>query len=202
LDEAVALQTELRAAFADKSFQSLMSRIKERYPQHAKEGHADNQMFTADLQKLMLNVYNRILPKPPWSLESGPVGARQMHARMVTIMDHPSVRTIQEQIDDLLRGNVFGGSLEEPLLTESHNSDGMVDEFHIPLLNDPDGDAAHEFWSMDGRCSLRRSDACSHPPELLIPSKRAKSPTKSSGDRGKNSGKKGKKAKGSSNVMV
>lgn len=194
LEEAVDLQMELRAAFADKSFQQLMSRIKERYPQHAKEGHQDNTMFTADLQKLMLNVYNRVLPKPPWSLEPGPLGARQMHARMATIVDHPSVRAIQEQIGDLLRGNVFGGSLEEPLLELSHNGSGMIDEYHIPLLQDPDGDLAHEFLVMDGRCRLRRADARSHPPELLIPSNRPKSPSRPAADRDK--------AKSTSNVVV
>lgn len=179
LDEAVALQMELRTAFADKSFQALMSRIKEQYPQHAVEGHHDNQMFTADLQKIMLNVYNRVLPKPPWSLTHGPVGARQLHSRMATVADHPSVRSIQDQIEDLLRGNVFGGSLEEPLIVPSRNGNGLVDEYHIPLLADQDGDLAHEFLVMDGRCSLRRADSRRHPPELFIPSKRPKSPTNS-----------------------
>jgi len=154
LDEAVELQTELRVEFAKPNFQALCKRIREQYPQHETKGHHDQASYTADLQKLMLSVYNTVLPREPWRLSPGWAGARQMRGRMETVVDHPRVKSIQDQIDACLLCDV--SSIEDPLVLDTPDGSGAVPEFELQCVKDKHGDLAHEFWIMD-RGSLRPS---------------------------------------------
>lgn len=160
VEQAVALQKSLLAAFAEESFQNLLKLAEARHPHRGQRGHPAAQAFTVHLQGLLLHVYRMVLPRSPWCLSPGWEGFRQMTARMATVAEHPRVLVVKEQINAMLglpRHAILRAPAEEPLLTETPDGSGgsgASPSFTAALLRDSDGDAAHEFWEED-RCSGR-----------------------------------------------
>lgn len=139
-------------AFGEPSFQKLVKHTREQHPNHEQKSHRDHEAYTSDLQKLMLSVYNKVLPKEPWCLSPGWIGARQMRARMAPVLDHPRITSLQNQIDALLLCDA--SSVDDPLIIETPHGCGVSPEYELQLVTDSQGDLAHEFWAMD-RGTLR-----------------------------------------------
>jgi hypothetical protein len=153
LDEAVKLYKALKEAFAEDSFQKVARCVREKYPNRHVRGHADGTRFSADMQAVSVNVYNRVLPRKPWKLPTGVAGHRQMNARTSSVANHPKVIELRNEIQGLLHG--ISGPVdvarqpEQPLLIEKPDGSGGVEWYSNPLLADCDGDLAHEFWVED-----------------------------------------------------
>lgn len=171
LDEALRLQGELQVAFAEASFQKQRRRVEAKYPHRLEKGHAEVSKYTADMQALIVKAYDAVLPRKPWCLSPGWLGARQMTARMTSVADHPKVMRLRADINDLLgmpRNAAAGASLpaEEPVVIMASDGSGGVPTYPLPLVTDSDGDLAHEFWvedlETDGmlRCAAPRVGLC------------------------------------------
>lgn len=159
VDEAVALQRALKAAFAEESFQKLLRRAEAMHPKRGTRGHADQQAFMAQMQGLLLHVYRTVLPRKPWCLSAGWEGYREMLARTVSVAEDPRVVKLKEEINTMLglpRHTVLRPPTEEPVFVATPDGTGGVPTYAVPMVVDGDGDAAHEFWEEDRGGQLRK----------------------------------------------
>jgi len=146
-EEAIKLLSELHAKFSEASFQALVRRVEEKYPDRYDKKHQDSKRYSADIQAVALNVYSKVLARKPWSLPSGGLGVVTMNARMAGVAEHPKVIKLRAEIQGCM--GFRGCAAEDPILVEAPDGSGNVPMYPLPLLVDCDGDWAHEFWEED-----------------------------------------------------
>lgn len=155
VEEVLQLQTALKEAFAEESFQRLRRRAEAMFPKRGVRGHDDVEAFSRHLHELLHSVYRIVLPRKPWSLRPGNEGARTMMSRIANVSENPRVVRMREEINVLLglpKQMILRPPPEEPLLvevTDGRRSASSVPSYTVPLLTDTDGDQAHEFWEED-----------------------------------------------------
>mmetsp|Transcript_68898 Transcript_68898/g.165372 ORF Transcript_68898/g.165372 Transcript_68898/m.165372 type:complete len:207 (-) Transcript_68898:105-725(-) len=152
VDEALALNKALLAAFSEDKFQVLLKRAEAAHPHRGVRGHPDAQAFMTRLQGLLIHVYCSVLPQKPWCLEPSWQGVRQMNLRMAKADEDPKVVRLKEEVNKALglpRHAVIKPPAEEPVFTATPDGTGGVPGYTLPLHVDGDGDAAHEFWEED-----------------------------------------------------
>eukprot|EP00747_Dinoflagellata_sp_TGD_P184949 gnl/TRDRNA2_/TRDRNA2_41107_c0_seq1.p1 gnl/TRDRNA2_/TRDRNA2_41107_c0~~gnl/TRDRNA2_/TRDRNA2_41107_c0_seq1.p1 ORF type:complete len:224 (+),score=53.95 gnl/TRDRNA2_/TRDRNA2_41107_c0_seq1:85-756(+) len=166
--EAVSLQSQILKAVQEEQFQKLLKRAQALHPRRGVRGHPDQEKFVTQLQGLLKHVYGTILTRPPWNLDEGWQGVRQMMSKMVAVADDKKVVAVRDQINEVLglpRGAVLRPPPEEPLFVPTPDGSGPVPTYSPPLLTDTDGDQAHEFWEESreagGGIVLKKLKVCS-----------------------------------------
>lgn len=155
VDEVLQLQTALKEAFAEESFQRLRRRADTLFPQRGVRGHEHAEGFSRHLHELLNSVYRVVLPRKPWCLRPGNAGARTMMSRMTSVSEDSRIIKMREEINTLLglpKQMILRPPPEEPVfvLNSRGGKDAtVISEYTLPLLMDVDGDQAHEFWEED-----------------------------------------------------
>mmetsp|Transcript_92530 Transcript_92530/g.167128 ORF Transcript_92530/g.167128 Transcript_92530/m.167128 type:complete len:206 (+) Transcript_92530:450-1067(+) len=102
-------------------------------------------------EAITLTVYAKVLPN--WGLSPDWDGVREMIRRTADALNHPKVKKAQEEIS-VLMGLPRNATFTPPskgaeLILHRPNCDGPVPGFSRPLVQDEDGDEAHEFLVED-----------------------------------------------------
>lgn len=156
--EALQLQRQLREHFADSYFQDALKRLQLRYPSRKTKGHTDMSAYFEAFEALTLSVHAKVLPE--WGLGADWDGVREMIARMAEALKHPKVKKMQEEINVLMglpRNATFTPPTKgEDVFLYRPNRDGPVPGPTRPMIQDEDGDEAHEFLVEDHEGELRQ----------------------------------------------
>jgi len=181
--EALQLQDQLRMAFAEKEFQGKLSELNLKFPQRKTRGHDHGVLFFEAFEALSMTIYSKVLPR--YGLQGDWDGVRDMHAKMITALMHPKVKKQQEEINTLLglpRDAVFkGGKKETEMFVYRPQRDAAPPAPPLALLEDEEGDTAHEFFVEDAETGEMKRGLSSldadcwyrvvHKPHVLIRSK-------------------------------
>lgn len=156
--EALQLQRQLREGFADHAFQDSLKQLQRKYPDRKTKGHTDGIAYFEAFESLTLSVHAKVLPE--WNLGAEWDGVREMIARMAEALRHPKVKKMQEEINVLMglpRNATFTPPTKgDDIFLYRPNGDGPVPGPSRPLMQDEDGDEAHEFFVEDQDGELRQ----------------------------------------------
>jgi len=160
VQEAVPVYQALKFAFGELSFQKRLRALEAQYSRRGVRGHQDQQDFSLQLQDLLVGVYRAVLPRNPWALRPGWEGYKLLIARTAAISEEPQIVKEREDINAILglpRHTVLRPPAEEPVfLPVPEGTVLQKSEYDRPMLQDSDGDFAHEFWVEDKFGNLRQ----------------------------------------------
>eukprot|EP00440_Ansanella_granifera_P067176 gb/GFBE01072853.1/.p1 GENE.gb/GFBE01072853.1/~~gb/GFBE01072853.1/.p1 ORF type:complete len:593 (+),score=113.77 gb/GFBE01072853.1/:1-1779(+) len=149
--EALQLQRQLIDHFQAAEFQDTLKQLQAQYPERKTKGHLDCLAFFEAFNALALSVHAKVLPN--WGLSPDWDGVREMNNKMADALTHPKVKKTQEEMNVLmgLPRNVqfVPPSKGSELFLYRPDSDGPVPGYSRPLMQDEDGDEAHEFLVED-----------------------------------------------------
>lgn len=150
--EALQLQEKLLSGFKASEFQKKLKRLQLQYPKRKQKGHSDGSAYFEAFEVLVMTVFCGILPlhklRGDWD------GVRDMYAQMTAALVNSKVKKQQEEINTLLglpRDARLAGSRREDspdLIVYCPDGDGTV-QLPYGLIEDEDGDLAHEFFVED-----------------------------------------------------
>jgi len=148
IPEAMQIQVQLRQAFSDDSFQSALKQLQKTYPERKLKGHTDGAAYFEAFQPLALSVHAKVLPE--FGFDADWDGMRQLMAKMADALKHPKVKKMQEDINVLMglpRNATFTPPKEGAVaMVYRPNRDGPIQTGIRPMVQDEDGDEAHEFF--------------------------------------------------------
>jgi len=152
------LQIELRDAFAGPHFQERLKILQRKYPERKTKGHQDGSRFFEAFETLTLTVHSKVLPE--WGLTPDWDGVREMMSRMAEALEHPKVKRLQEEINVLMglprNANFAPPAKSEEMFVYRPSRDAPVPGPCRALLQDEDGDEAHEFFVEDQQGELKQ----------------------------------------------
>lgn len=151
INDALTLLGQLTEGFSDASFQDALKQLQLQYPERKTKGHPDSSSYFEAFESLVLAVYVKVLPAfrltPDWD------GVREMNSKMKDALHHPKVKKVQEDMNTLMglpRNALFTPpSKGSELFLYRPFADGPVPSYSRPLVEDEDGDEAHEFLVED-----------------------------------------------------
>lgn len=149
--DALSLLGQLTECFADASFQDALKQLQLQYPERKTKGHPDSHSYFEAFESLVLSVYVKVLPvfslTPDWD------GVREMNSKMKDALHHPKVKKVQEDMNVLMglprNAQFTPPSKGSELFLYRPLADGPVPSYARPLVEDEDGDEAHEFLVED-----------------------------------------------------
>lgn len=151
IQEALQLQNLIQTELQTPEWQDQLKSLQQQHPERKTKGHYDSTAFYEAFQELVLSVFVKVLPtvglKPDWD------GVREMNSKMIDALVHPKVKKVQEEIN-VLMGLPRNAQFSPPskgaeLFVYRPFEDGPVPGFSKPLVQDVDGDEAHEFLVED-----------------------------------------------------
>jgi len=150
--EALVVLKQLMEGFQTDEFQDNLRMLQAQYPERKTKGHLDCVAFFEAFNSQALAVYAKVLPGLGMTADWD--GVRQLISKMSDAMLHPKVKKTQEEINVLMglpRNVQFTPpSKGSELFLYRPDGDGPVAAHSTPLMQDEDGDEAHEFWVEDG----------------------------------------------------
>lgn len=165
--EALQLQQQLRDAVAEDQFQTALKLLKQKYPERRTKGHGDFTAYFEAFEALALAVHARVLPE--WGLEPGWDGVREMITKMADALNHPKVKKLREELNVLMglpRDANFAPPKEANLMHYMPGRDAPPVTADRPMVQDEDGDEAHEFLVEGADGELRQRGPTSLDDEL------------------------------------
>lgn len=144
--EALQLQDKLLTAFKSQEFQEKLKRLQAQYPQRKQKGHRDGPVYFQAFEVLVMAVFCSVFPAH--GLRGDWDGVRDMFAMMASALTHLKVKRQHEEINILLGlprdARLIAPSKKEDLLVYCPGGNGNP-PFDSHLIQDEDGDVAHEF---------------------------------------------------------
>lgn len=146
--EALAYQVQLQSACSTEAFQASLKELQKKFPERKTKGHADGAAYFEAFESLALSVHAKMLPE--YGLDADWDGVRQLLAKMSDSLKHPKVKKMQEDINVLMglprNATFMPASHSQSAMVYRPNRDGPVQSAARPMVQDEDGDEAHEFF--------------------------------------------------------